>query len=67
MARVPLPSPRGTNAEGLFMRPFGMAHDAAPDGTKATDRCRAGARDEDEIDKARADLADNLESPIGDP
>ncbi len=55
---VAMPSPRGTNNEGLFMRaPGGMAHDAAPDGREAKDR--RAARDAD-IEAARRDLDTHL-------
>jgi hypothetical protein len=72
MTRTPMPSPRGSNREGLFL-PARLANDAALDPRNASDRRRGRARDQgggpddDDLAAAVSDLQEHLNNSIGDP
>jgi hypothetical protein len=60
MNRTPLPGPRGTNYERLYLA-NSLAHDAALDPKNAADRRRGRARDEGEPDDELSEIVSELQ------
>jgi hypothetical protein len=61
MTRTPMPSPRGSNREGLFL-PARLANDAALDPKNASDRRRGRTRDQGEgPDDELSDIVSELQ------